>query len=57
MKVRDLISILFEADPNAEVCYRDPNFGCPYHEPFTKYCVELKDGKVLISFPFETPVE
>ncbi len=56
MKVKELIAILQECDAEADVYYRDPNFGGAYHVPFTQDDVEVWFGQVLIRFPFEEPV-
>ena len=58
MTVNDLIEHLKCFDEDALIAYEDPNFIGVYEErEFTADAIGQKDDVVLISFPFESPVE
>lgn len=58
MTVRDAIAVLSECKLDAVLAYKDPNFGGIYDVvAVDKDIFEEVDSTVLISFPFETPLE
>ena len=57
MNLGDLRDITRDLPDDTEILYDDPNFSGPYHCGPDKWDIKIEEGKLLIGFPFEEPVD